>query len=907
MIIRRAWRICGWCTVQTARIALWSTWLALLLLLAAQIHYLSSRHIPIPAPLFKRVQNHLAAQGLRLDYGRGEMDFAGRFMLENVRLGPLSDPGFDFASAHTAYLRLDLWKLLVGRVAIRDARVDGLESESLVSGLDLAFSFEDRTLNLSYLSGYIGPVPFVADGLLRFPPLPEGAVPADNPGDRLARAWPALLARAAEIDSWLSAADTPSLRLNFLGREIALDVSASRIDLAALPGNRTGSVEGLRLHTVVPATLQPFPETVSGEIAKLVLPENSSASGLVFALSASPDLQTAALDLQLADARWSEIETGPLAATFRRGPSGEMTADVSAFLARGAWRARASLADARARLTLDGFVSDATLAFAGGLINRDLADLLDPVQAAPLHVEADFARGFRLEKASGTLHSGFVRVGAVHLDETGAEFSYDGSRVLCDALVLRQGDSLAKGSYEMDTRTLDFRFLLTGTLRPMGISGWFHDWWSNFWNDFDFTRSLPLADVDVQGRWGDLTATRVFVLADGGPTGLKGVPFDRVATRLFLRPQWFDILHFSVGRPDGDAGGRISRTLVHDSAAWTGMEFSVASTLPLSVITSLFPAESAELLAPYAFDRPPALDLSGRVSSASSTVGKHEYIDVALRSKGPMTYHGFPLSDLAFKAAIRDNDIGLPELSVTFAGGRATGGARLWDASGRRRLAFDITLSDADLAAVVQAVTQLQPASPPASPKAADAARLRQQRLEGGRLDFSLKAEGLFADFHSFNGEGRGSISEAELGQLNLFGPVSAALHGSGINFGSFSLTTVEAPFALRGDRLRFEDLRVSGPSALILAKGRYALRDGALDFTARMFPFDENPSLFGSAVSFVLNPLSKIFEVRLAGTLSAPEWIFSYGPSRLYNSIIGNNSGSSLPTPTPAPSPAAP
>ncbi|HEY9250186.1 MAG TPA: AsmA-like C-terminal region-containing protein, partial [Rariglobus sp.] len=478
----------------------------------------------------------------------------------------------------------------------------------------------------------------------------------------------------------------------------------------------------------------------------------------------------------------------------------------------------------------------------------------------------------------------------------GTEFTYDGDRVLCENLVLRQGASLAHGSYEMDTHTMDFRFLLTGGLEPAGIASWFHSWWSGFWSTFDFSRALPAADVDVRGRWGDLTATRVFVQAEGSGVGLKGVVFDRVRTRLFLRPQWFDIRHFDVALDSAAAGGSLARSLDLEKNTWTRMDFAVESSLPLATILKLFHAESSELLAPYDFTTPPRLRLNGRVDSDASPSGKGEHIDIGLSSTGPMTYHGFPLSDLNFEAALRNDVIDLPVLAVGFAGGRANGKARLWGPADARRLSFDIALADANLGAVTHAVTLLQPTAAPVSEKSAEAARLRQERLDRGRLVFALKAEGLFTDFHTFKGSGRAAITGTELGQLNLFGPLSEALRGTFLNFSSFSLTTVDAPFVLSGDRVHFDDLRVTGPSALLQAKGDYLLRDGRLDFTTKVHPFDESPSMVGSAVGFVLTPLSKVFEVKLKGTLSNPAWIFAYGPSRLLDTITGGSAKKSAP-----------
>jgi hypothetical protein len=902
MSFRRAWRICWWCVGHGSRLLLWSIWIVLLLLLAGQIYFLSSRRIVLPEPVRRIVAEKLAEQGLRLDYRRGLMDLSGHLILENARFGPDSDTA-PFATARSVYVHVDAWDLIIGEFNLKEVRVDGLDlylparlslsavDELVAERVDLAFKPHGNEIELSYLSGYIGRLPVEVHGRFHLPSI--SARPSVSPGDkaRFDRLWPEIARYSQLLDNWLAAIDSPSLHLRIDEDTIDVSAEAQSLNLATIPGGPGGLLTGLRAHTTLPLRITPdTPVTLTGAVDSLNLPAGITARGLVFQLTSNAALQSPSASLQLASARWRKIETGPLAITAVQSAPKAFAADVSLAIAGGVWRVQGGVNDGTAAVSLDGVVGDATLAFAGALIDHDLSALLDPEQAAPLYARASFGPDWKLIEASGRLHSGSVRVGDAQLDETGTEFSYDGTHVLCDNLVLRQGESLAHGSYEMDAHTMDFRFLLTGGLRPMGISGWFHEWWSNFWATFDFSHSLPDADVDVRGRWGDLTATNVFVQAAGARTGLKGVEFDRVQTRLFLRPHWFDILHFEVARDAQGAQGHLARSMDLDKNTWTRMDFAVDSTLPLSTISELFPAESAELLEPYDFTTPPTLRLAGHVTSAASREGKNESIDIALNSSGPMTYHKFPLSDLVVQARLHGDLIDLPSLSVTFAGGHATGDANLWGAPDARRLAFNITLTNANLGAVVQTVSTLQPPAKPLSEKEAETARLRQQRLEGGRLDFKLKAEGAFADFYSFKGEGLGSITNAELGQLNLFGPISEALSGTFLNLGSFSLTTVEAPFKLNGERVRFRDLRVSGPSALILAKGSYLLRGGDLDFTTKIHPFDASNSLFGSAASFVLTPFSKAFEVKLQGTLSKPTWIFAYGPSRLFNTLTGND-----------------
>lgn len=907
-MLRKAWHIGAWCTRQTARLLLWSVWALLLLALAAQVYVVSHRSLALPDPLRRLVNERLASEGLQVDYRDGEIDLAGRVVLRDVRVAFVTASAEPVATADVVYLHLDPRDLVLGKLDLLDLSVHGLDIPGLASGVEAAAIPLGDEIELSWLTGYVLGVPAQVDGRFRVPRM------ASSPAARRPRAFETVAAVRARLDGlaasarpWIAAAGSPRLRIHLGGGRADIDLSADSLDLGAVPGGPGGRLSGLRATTTVPLGAPPARLAVRASAAAADLPGEISAREAALLLRVEGSLRAGVLDLQAGSVRWRDVETGPVVVAAAAAAPGAVSAEVSLALAGGDWSARASadLVARSGRAVLDGFVDDGALAFAGSLIGKDLSGLLDPVQAAPLHAEATFAPGWKLARASGRLHSGVVRVGTVMLDETGTEFDYDGRRVLCDALVLRLGDSLAHGSYEMDTATNDFRFLLSGRLRPAGIAGWFHEWWTNFWDDFDFAGGPPDASVDVRGRWGDLTATNVYVQAKGAGAGLRGVPFDRVETRLFLRPHWFDILRFDVAKDAAAAGGRVARSLDATGNGWRHMEFGVESTLPLATIAKLFPAESASLLAPYTFETPPRLKIEGRVDSAGSPAGKHESINVDVVSTGPMTFHDFPLSDLRTLALVRDDVVELPRIDVMFAGGRATGHARLQGEGDARRLSFDVSLSEADLGAVVQAVSALQP--PPATPptaKAAEAAKRRQQRLEGGRLDFVLKAEGPFNDPHGFTGKGRGSITNAELGQLNLFGPISEALRGTFLNFSSFSLNTVEAPFKLDGERVRFPDLRVSGPSALILAKGDYHLDGGSLDFTARIHPFDENSSMFGSAASLVLSPFSRVFEVKLKGTLADPSWVFSYGPSRLLNTLTG---GERQTTPAPPSSTASP
>jgi hypothetical protein len=133
--------------------------------------------------------------------------------------------------------------------------------------------------------------------------------------------------------------------------------------------------------------------------------------------------------------------------------------------------------------------------------------------SASLQAQVDLAAGWTPVRAEGDISVRDAIAHDVSIDAAGGHIVYAGHGLDVTDLTLFQGDNAAYGSYAMDTRTLQYRFLLHGHLRPLDISGWFTDWWPRFWKGFDFAATPPVADVDVAGRWGTAQESVVFCQA----------------------------------------------------------------------------------------------------------------------------------------------------------------------------------------------------------------------------------------------------------------------------------------------------------------------------------------------------------------------------------------------------------
>jgi hypothetical protein len=127
---------------------------------------------------------------------------------------------------------------------------------------------------------------------------------------------------------------------------------------------------------------------------------------------------------------------------------------------------------------------------------------------------------------------------------------------------------------------------------------------------------------------------------------------------------------------------------------------------------------------------------------------------------------------------------------------------------------------------------------------------------------------------------------------------LSELLDKAFLNFSTLKLDTVRANFALEGRKLAFSDVRITGPRAAIEAQGDYALDRKSLEMKAKLFPFEESKSLFGTAAGLVFSPFSQALEFRLTGPLDKPSWAFVFGPTSMLRTITG--SGRKEPDPTP-------
>jgi hypothetical protein len=897
------------------RLLRWTLWLGLLAALAVQLRVLSQGGLRVPDFATELLLRQTASAGLSAQVAEIWIDPRGRILLTQPSLGLAGASEF-LASARSAVLQLRRRELLRGRLHAIRAELHGLQlhlpathspdgtRETLLENGEFILErpTDDSAWTVRQASARVLAIPTSFAGVLPSPP--SATTTAPRAGD-LART---ALRHAADACRRLASLPLDSVR------SLRIDLATDRLDVAAevphllvpshpaIPDALTGaSLTGARLVLALPFA-DPALATLHLDARRLAAPGALRLSaGPIFLRLRTPapgdfvaDLSASQIDLPPSNTlALPALPPAPLVVTARYTHADKhLDASLSTRLSDAPWSARVSGQPAArsGHASASGPLTPALLEGIRPLLPakaRPVLTLTDPVN---LSLDADFAPGGDPQRVLARASAGRAVAHHVRFDRASATLRYEPAARLfrADDLVLVQHDSRADGSYEMDTATLAFRFLLAGRLRPAGIDGWFGPWWPGFWNSFTFGSAPPTADVDIRGVWRAPLLTTIFVGASGADLRLRDLPLDTLDTRIQVNAGGsIDALGLRATRGTHSATGGFARILDPLSREWSRLAFDIRSDFPVEDLPRLFPAEGPAIVAPFALTAPPRIHIVGEAHGPASPTPGHQRYTLELSTPAPLRYQGFPLDSLSTRLIRDDTEIRLENLRAGFASGMATGIAVISGPPDQRWLAYDVSLADArlDLALLrwrdFRATRPDYQAPPPDAP--ADT-----RKLPGGALTLSLAATGPLADPLAHSGAGTATITGADLAQIRLLGLFSRLLADLGIGLGTLQLTDADARFTLENDRLRFASLALTGPSALVEADGIYHLPRGTLDFTARVRPLEQRTGILSSTVGWMLSPLSNALLVRLEGTLDQPDWTFSYGPTRLLRRITG-------------------
>lgn len=891
-------RMARGCAGIVGSFALWTLWLALAVTLVLQIYVASRNELTVPEVALQWVERRLAAVGLRAAFDRSSVDPAGRILLQQVRVhvAGISDP---VVTARAVYVELNPWMLAAGIFAPREIRVSGgalivpgrfspsAAPEELVRDLEAVLRPGNRSLDLVELNARVANMTFTAHGILPLPPSRNHIDPQLIPRF-IERHLASAGRKALTWTSQLQTLQQPALHLEWTPSESgspAVDVtlSARGLDLPS-PTLQAGD---LRLSTRALILGELMVSRIGFEAAFVRTPSFGGAAagrvrGILHGRMHPGLLRFEPRDIELTAATLTAagFSADALSATVRPGSWPRLDARLTALVGGEPVSVAADVdfGDRRATLGTRGRIAPALLDTIGEKLKVDVRRYFDFAEFELLDGEVRLGPGWGFEGLTATAQLQGIEAYGVSMDQGGAVVAFDGRRFEAPEAWATLGQNFARGSYIQDLQTREFRFLLDGRLRPMDISPWFRPWWRNFFRQFEFPEMPPEASVDVGGFWREGWRTRVFVFAESPRAVIRGGAFDRVRTRLFIRPGFFDGLEVFGTQDSRSIRGTFTFINTPSSGSWRSLELSLVSNAGLELASQVIGPHAREWLAPFQLANPPEMRVNASFQGPDSPGGRHHRVALTARTTGRFQFHHFPMEDATFTAQINDDEILLNDFAARLAEGAVAGHARVWGRGAERRVGFDISLTDAGLGLLAGSLEQffaIRQHREPAPPG-------RYVRDKASvRVDIAASAEGSYTNPMSFQGSGNALLRGEEIGEVPLLGALSELLR-----FTALRLTSAQANFRIDRTRLAFSEVALRGPSAAIDARGDYLLDRRELDFNARVFPFQESGNILKSVVGAVLAPLSTALEVKLTGTLQKPVWGFVMGPTNVLRAL---------------------
>jgi hypothetical protein len=144
-----------------------------------------------------------------------------------------------------------------------------------------------------------------------------------------------------------------------------------------------------------------------------------------------------------------------------------------------------------------------------------------------------------------------------------------------------------------------------------------------------------------------------------------------------------------------------------------------------------------------------------------------------------------------------------------------------------------------------------------------------------GNLSGNVVVEGMAGEdaWNTINGRGNLGVRDGKILRLPLFGGLSAILVRVVPGLGYvLNQTDALADFTIESGNIRSSNLRIEGDILSLRSAGSYGLADNSLDFKVEL-RFLKKKTFVGDILQTILLPVSKMFKMKLSGTIDNPRW----------------------------------
>ncbi|SDU09853.1 AsmA-like C-terminal region [Verrucomicrobium sp. GAS474] len=361
---------------------------------------------------------------------------------------------------------------------------------------------------------------------------------------------------------------------------------------------------------------------------------------------------------------------------------------------------------------------------------------------------------------------------------------------------------------------------------------------------FDGQKSAPVLAATLEGASADYNDWLVSGQLKVGKCEYKKIAIDSFDAAFAYRNKAINVKSFTVRRKEGTATGAVIDDFANRMVKIPG----ITSTVTIQEVAPALGVKFTGYVAPYVFDKPPKLKVSGTVDLNETRPKLDTDLTIAVDSDATLFYkiYKIPFPVEKTKATIRivDRTLDLKLDSARLFDGGLTGTIRIL-LTEEQALDTALRITDGDFHKAMYT--------------------LYKSDKESGRLNLQLNLAGKLGDISSFKGGGAFTVDDGYVLSIPFLGGLSNLVSSIIPGFGTSKADQGKCSFTITNGVLHTDDLSIASAFFNVLGTGD-------VDFAKNAVSLDMRVNLRG-IMSFLGYPLSKLFEYHGSGTLESLDW----------------------------------
>ena len=445
------------------------------------------------------------------------------------------------------------------------------------------------------------------------------------------------------------------------------------------------------------------------------------------------------------------------------------------------------------------------------------------------------------------------------------------------------GSSRVEGNFTQRWNPAYYHFIVDGSCQPTDLNQWMPSWWQGIWEDFNFTKDIPIGSFNIKGIWGEnSTYAHTFGKVDTNDFSFRDMEFKNSAIEVSVDYNNTLVECVQLTHAEGTISGSLKFPRRNSQSPYF-LELEFNGDYPLekgrNVLGETIKSQISELNASLI-----DCEVKGKICRSDTSDTDHE-IEIKISSAEDFQFKGVKIDQIKGLLSYRNNLTSGNFNQLDFAGGRSFLSFDINNSNNSDTISVNMSLKDMNTHRFINSLTPEIKVFNSQDLEVQESGSGLEFDDNNGSFNLSLQAVGPLSNLLQFKGSGILELKQKNLSQIDIFTPLLSVfdkftlsafdklkllplLQNLKLPFVSVSFETLNAVFTIDHENIHFSPLELNGVISSISSKGDLNLSNGELDLTGRINPAGNLPI---PGLKEITDPFSKIVEFKVAGPWHNP------------------------------------